>query len=202
MRAALAALLVLCGCNALWVDRMKRQPKYLAYATSHFWPDGAAMRDPPEGSISQETLVAPTAETQGWLVAPDGGFIGEFVERVPLPVDAALLEEGRRHFSITCAACHGPLGDGVSVVASKMSLQLPPSLLSDRVRNFPDGRIFEIASDGYGLMPPYADVLTVRERWAVVAFVRALQLSQRAPLAMVPEPTRRRLVSGALGNGR
>jgi mono/diheme cytochrome c family protein len=199
MRAAalLVALALLSGCDALWLDRMKIQPKYLPYAPSHFYGDGAAMREPPAGTVSRETLVGPTELTRGWTRGADGGFVGDFVERVPLPVDAALLATGRRRFEITCAACHGPLGDGVSVVASKMSLRLPPSLLTDQIRTLPDGRLFEVVSEGYGLMPPYADVLSVRERWAVVAFVRALELSQRAPLALVPETERRELQ----GNG-
>ncbi|MHB8417942.1 MAG: c-type cytochrome [Myxococcales bacterium] len=194
--ALLAALACLTGCNALWVDRMKLQPKYLPYAASRFYPDGAAMREPPAGTLAREAAVGPSSLTEGWIEPPEGGFTGTFVARIPLPVDAALLDAGRRRFSITCAACHGPLGDGVSVVASKMALRLPPSLLSERVRTIPDGRLFEIISEGYGLMPPYADVIALRERWAVVAFVRALELSQRAPLTLVPEPERRRLLGG------
>ncbi len=193
MRACALALL-LGGCNSLWLDRMKRQPKVLPYAPSRFYADGAAMRAPPEGSIAREDTVGLPELTEGWRIGPDGGFVGDFVDRPPLPVDARLLAEGRERFLITCAACHGPLGDGVSVVATKMSLRPPPSLLSTRVRELADGRIFEIASEGYGLMPPYADVLTLRERWAVVAYVRALELSQRAPLTLVPEPDRSRLL--------
>jgi mono/diheme cytochrome c family protein len=200
VRAACSlGLLLTCACNSLWVDRMKRQPKYLPYAPSAFYPDGAAMRAPPEGTFAEEDPVGPAEETRGWRLPPDGGFVGEFVARIPIPVDAALLASGRHRFSITCAACHGPLGDGVSVVATKMSLRPPPSLLSERVRHLPDGRVFEVISEGYGLMPPYGEVIPVHDRWAVVAYVRALELSQRAPLALVPEPTRRRLLSGGGG---
>ncbi|MHB1844196.1 MAG: c-type cytochrome [Deltaproteobacteria bacterium] len=183
---AVLGLFGLTGCNNLWLDRMKVQPKYLAYAGSDFYPDGRAMRVPPAGTLSREAFVGPPEVAEGGV---DGGF----VERIPLPVTLELVALGQRRFDITCAACHGLLGDGVSVVAGKMALRPPPSLLSDQVRRLPDGAVFRVIGEGYGLMPPYAASIPVGERWAVVAYVRALELSQSAPLALAPAREQRRL---------
>ncbi len=184
------------GCNSLWIDPMKIQPKLLPYAPSTFYPDGLAMRRPPPGTVAQEAPLGPTELLRGYGAGPDGGFVGAFDGSIPIPVDAALLARGREHFDVVCAACHGPLGDGLSVVASKMSLRPPPSLLSDRVRALPDGRIFEVIGEGYGLMPPHGALVPWRDRWAIVAYVRALELSQRAPLALLSAEDRRRLSGG------
>ncbi len=181
-----ALLLGLAACDNLWLDRMKVQPKLLAYAPSDFYRDGRAMRRTPEGTVSRE-------ETLGPPELIEGGADGGLVDRIPLPVDQELLALGRQRFDVTCAACHGLLGDGVSVVASKMALRLPPSLFSEAVRGAPDGRIFRVVTEGYGLMPSYAATLSVRARWAIVAYVRALELSQNAPLALAPPDERRRL---------
>jgi mono/diheme cytochrome c family protein len=98
----------------------------------------------------------------------------------------AVLERGRDRFEIFCGVCHGIAGDGVSEVAENMSLRPPPSLVSDPIASYPPGRVFAIIELGYGLMPSYADRLTVADRWAVAAYVGALQLSQRSVLAELP----------------
>ncbi len=89
-----------------------------------------------------------------------------------------------------CAACHGLAGDGDSPVARNMALRKPPSLHEPRIRALPAGRLYAVVRDGYGLMPSYAEELSVGERWAVVAYVRALQLSQGARLAELPPELR------------
>jgi cytochrome c len=104
---------------------------------------------------------------------PDGGY----VSTIPLPVDAAMLARGRERFESICAACHGIRGDGVSVVASKMQQRRPPSLHDERIRALPDGEIAAIIRRGYGFMPALASTLDARDRWDVVAYVRALQAS-------------------------
>jgi mono/diheme cytochrome c family protein len=108
-------------------------------------------------------------------------------------VTRQLLELGRKRFDITCGTCHGPVGDGNSIVATQMSLRPPPSLhkYSDR----PPGYIFDVITKGFGLMASYAADMTVEERWAVVAYVRALQLSQAVPLTQIPPAERARLES-------
>ena len=186
MRAAgrllLFPALALCACPRL--DPMQRQAKVKAYQESGYYPDGLAMRAPPAGSVPFGA--APTAE-----LATGRGPDGKPLPLSPLPVDLDLLSRGRSRFDITCAACHGVLGDGQSQVALNMSLRPPPSL--HLFRDLPDGYLYQVISDGFGLMPSYASVLPVRDRWAVVAYVRALQLSQHAPLDVLPGELRRQL---------
>ena len=165
--AAAAGLALLAGCEAL--DPMITQQKVKAYRPSEFWPDGISMRAPPAGATAREDLLEPQ-------VATGRGPDGKVLTRIPLTVDRKLLERGRSRFEIHCAVCHGYLGDGVSLVARNMSLRPPPSLLARYQQ--PDGWYFQVMSEGFGLMPSYASHLTVQERWAVVAYLRALQLSQ------------------------
>lgn len=133
------------------------------------------MRSPPHGSIAQDD------DTDA-----------------PAPaVTRDLLELGRQRFDVICATCHGVAGDGESVVASKMSLRRPPSLMGARYRALSRQQLFVIVTEGYGLMPSYADVLPHQERWAVISYVQALQLSQHAQLAELPPEWRAELAKEA-----
>jgi mono/diheme cytochrome c family protein len=118
---------------------------------------------------------------------------GRYVPKVPVPLTAELLRLGRTHFEITCAACHGLRGDGRSVVASKMSLRPPPSLVDAPIAQEAPGRIYSVITLGYGLMPSYAPQLSVEDRWAIVAYWQALVFSQDAPLELAPPEVRERL---------
>jgi mono/diheme cytochrome c family protein len=121
------------------------------------------------------------------------GLAGDtYASSIPIAVDRALLRRGRDRFEVYCAACHGATGDGKSIVAAHMSLRKPPSLVDDPVRSFPPGRVFQVITDGYGLMPSYASALAVDERWAVVAYLRALTLSAHVTLDALPAAERRR----------
>jgi mono/diheme cytochrome c family protein len=101
------------------------------------------------------------------------------------------MVEGRTRFEIHCAICHGLVGDGVSLVATQMSLRPPPNL--HQLRNPGPGHVFQVVSEGFGLMPPYAAQLTPRERWAVVAYLQALQRSQAGTLADAPPDIQQKL---------
>jgi mono/diheme cytochrome c family protein len=163
---------------------MQQQQKVEAYEASAFHPDGLGMRTPPAGTVRYRSLLSP--DLSGGR-GPDG----KPVARVPLEATGELLVLGRRKFDVFCAVCHGVLGDGESQVALNMSLRRPPSLHA--YRDVPDGHIYQVISGGFGLMPSYAAELTVRERWAVVAYVRALQLSQAASLEQAPAEVRESL---------
>lgn len=189
VRLLLASLAFAMGCNNLWLDPMKRQPKFKAYSQNLAYRDGRAMREPVAGTVPREITYSDPALSGG---DADAGF---FVERIPVVVDRPLLERGRDRFNINCMPCHGTAGDGDSIVARKMLLRSPPSLLTDDIRALPDGKIEEVIRAGYGLMTGYEDQLTSRDRWAVVAYVRALQASQRAPLDEAPQAERTRLMS-------
>ena len=178
----LTAALALTACPRL--DPMQRQAKYKAYQSSDYYPDGLAMRDPPEGTVPYHGLLDPTVET-------GLGADGKPLAVSPVPFDQALVQRGKARFDVICAACHGVLGDGDSQVALNMSLRRPPSLHLYRDR--PDGYIFQVISQGFGLMPSYAGSIPVHDRWAVVAYVRALQLSQHATVDQLPAELRGRL---------
>jgi mono/diheme cytochrome c family protein len=161
------------------IDPMERQIKYDPYEGNAFFSDGRAMRSPPKGAVSRESRADDGPMASG---VTDAGFVTTF----PVPVTRDLLVLGRKNFDVICAACHGLVGDGVSVVAAQMSLRPPPSLVAGPIAQFPPGRIFQVATDGYGLMPSYRARLDVRERWAVAAYVRALVNSQNAPATSAP----------------
>jgi mono/diheme cytochrome c family protein len=180
--AAAALLPLLAGCPSL--DPMWRQPKAKAYQAADYQADGLAMRAPPAGTVAFRSAGQP-AEVTGR--APDG----TYVPVTPVALDAKALAHGRKKFEIHCAVCHGVLGDGESQLALNMSLRKPPSLHA--YRDVADGYLFDVITHGFGLMPSYANELGVEDRWAVVGYVRALQLSQGAGLEQVPEAERAKL---------
>jgi mono/diheme cytochrome c family protein len=185
---ALLAAVVLSGCEnpatAIGFERMIDQPRGKAFKSSPYFADGRLMRTPPAGAVPFGAI-ASRAETLGL----EGN---DYVSKIPLTVDRALLRRGHERFEVVCATCHGSLGDGSSVVARHMTLRKPPSLVDDPVRTFPPGRVFEVISNGYGLMPSYAPTLAVEERWAVVAYLRALALAAHAELGKLPPVVRGR----------
>ena len=179
-RALIIAALLACACGDDPLQRMIKQPKARPYEDT--------MSSPPPGTVPIERELGPVELLTGRVAAaPDAGYAA----RIPLAIDRAALERGRKRFEIICATCHGLAGDGQSIVARNMSLRPPPSLhaFADR----PDGFFFAVVTDGFGLMPSYRAELTVRERWEVVAYVRALQRSQAARLADAPAGERARL---------
>jgi mono/diheme cytochrome c family protein len=168
-KLAFVALLAVVGCNNLFMDPMKQQPKFKAFSSTEMYKDKRAMREPVDGTYPQEMRYSDPALSGGLADA------GVFVDRIPIPVDHALLERGRERFNIICATCHGTLGDGDSVIAHKMLLAPPPSLLTQYVDGFSDGRLEEVIRAGWGAMSGYESQITSRDRWAIVAYLRALQ---------------------------
>jgi mono/diheme cytochrome c family protein len=166
-------LLALTGCEipSEFFQRMEVQSKYEYYEPSEFWADGRSMRTPPEGTIPREQPVGNPGMTTGRVN-------GQLVSTIPLPVDKNLLLLGQRKYNIVCSQCHGVLGDGNSVVAENMGLRLPPSLLE--LSGKPAGHFYTAINEGYGVMPSFSGELDTRERWAVVAYVRALQAARGA----------------------
>jgi mono/diheme cytochrome c family protein len=189
-RLALCALglgtaLATAGCDEDFLNPMAaRQPRVNNYSGSDFYQDGMGMREPPAGTVPRSRLTGNPGLTTG----KEGD---KYLTTFPVKVDDALLRLGQKRFNITCGTCHGPLGDGDSIVAHQMALRPPPSLIDYAAR--PVGYIFEVASKGHGLMASYAAELPVNERWAVVAYVRALQVSRTATLDKAPVAERARL---------
>lgn len=181
LACALAAGVLAASCNGQdgwnW-ERMVVQPRYQAYDANPAFADGRAMRLPPAGTVVHEALDEDATASPlppGWTTGIAGG---RELDDIPLPVEAAVLERGRDRFERFCAACHGRDGRAESPVARSMTLRPPPSLHLASIRAYSAGRLFRIASEGYGLMPSYAALLGVADRWAVVAYVQALQLSR------------------------
>ncbi len=189
MKRALLTLVLLAGCDEDLLNPMAaRQPRVQMYGASDFYDDGLTMRQPPAGTVPRERVVMNAALSGGKTASPTGDV---YVTQFPVKVDHQLLALGRKRFNITCATCHGPVGDGNSIVAKQMALRPPPSLhlYNDR----PVGYLYDVITQGFGLMASYAGELPVRDRWAVVAYVKALQLSQAAPLDKAPPEERARL---------
>jgi mono/diheme cytochrome c family protein len=177
-----AVALALAGCE--WVNPMIQQPKVKPYRKSVFYPDQIAMRAPPAGTVASGVPVEPPVVT-----GKDAE--GKPLARIPVPVTPELLETGRKRYDVFCAVCHGVLGNGQGPVARNMAIRPPPSLLDTRQR--PDGFLFGAMTEGYGYMPSYRPWLSTEERWAVVAYIRALQLSQRSRVEDAPADVRARL---------
>jgi mono/diheme cytochrome c family protein len=156
------------------------QPRGERYGESSAFADGRTMRMPVPDTVAREQPFA------GQTGVESGHDDAGYLPVIPLPVTRASLERGHVAFERVCATCHGVLGDGTSVVAEKMQLRKPPSLLEARIANLPPGKVFQVASLGYGYMPGYRALLSVEERWAVVGYLDALRLSQAAPVATLP----------------
>ena len=157
--------------------RMTEQPRFDPYQQTPLFEDTRTMRVPPEHSVPY----APTALDPA---LSRSSARGAYVERLPVPLTRELLARGRDRFDAICANCHGVLGDGQSAVAMNLQLRRPPSLLLPR----PPGRIFEVATHGYGFMPGFDAQLDDTDRWAIVAYVAALQLSAGVGIDTLPEP--------------
>lgn len=161
---------------------MDTQPKYKAQSRSAFFADGRTMRTPPEGTLMQGHLREDDALSTGKL--------GDaYVQSIPLPVDEALMARGQARFNIYCAPCHDQTGSGHGRVVS-YGLVPPPTYHQDRIRQMPDGEIFNVITHGVRTMPSYAYQIPEHDRWAIVAYVRALQRSELATLEDIPEQQR------------
>jgi mono/diheme cytochrome c family protein len=159
-----AAALLLAGCGL----SMTQQRKLKTYAQSTLWPDGTSARPLPPGVVAQGD-VARAAEAA-----------------TPPPVSDALLARGRQRFDIYCAPCHGLAGDGDGIIVAH-GFSAPPSYHIDRLVAAPAQHFFDVMTQGYGVMYSYADRVDAHDRWAIAAYIRALQLARRATVAQIPD---------------
>jgi mono/diheme cytochrome c family protein len=165
---------------------MFNQPRYNPQAESRFFPDSATMRPMVPGTVGYGEL----RDDSAYYFGRDGK--GGFVKTSPVQITLENLKRGGERFDIYCSPCHGRVGDGQGIVVQHGYLP-PPSYHADRIRSFPDGRIFDVISRGVRNMPSYANQVKVEDRWLIVSYVRALQLSQNARIKDVPEEERSRL---------
>lgn len=172
--AVIALVAVTGGCR---ID-MHIQPYYRPMAKSDFFEDGRSARMPVEGTVARGDL----REDNYFYTAKIGNAIGDYM---PFPVTAEVLARGRERFNITCAPCHGRVGDGLGFIPTR-GFRQPPSFHIDRLRKVPIGYFFDVDTNGFGVMPDYAAQVAVRDRWCIAAYIRALQLSQNAPASAIP----------------
>jgi mono/diheme cytochrome c family protein len=172
---------------------MHDQPKYIPLRPSDFFSDGRSERPLLEGTVARGHLKDDAAFYTG--KGPDGKPIDAF----PFPVTKEVIERGQQRFNIYCAPCHGRLGNGDGMIPRR-GFRHPPTYHQDRLRKVPNGYIFDVISTGFGAMQDYSAQIEPRDRWAIVAYVRALQLSQNATLADVPADARGQLDAPAGGS--
>jgi len=160
---------------------MDRQAKYKPQAASAFFADGRADRPIPPGVVARGDLRDDAHLYTG--KAADGSFASGFPSS--LSIDARFLELGRARYNVSCLPCHGAVGDGNGITKS-YGMGATPTYHDDRLRNMPEGEIYNPIVHGKGNMLSYADKLNAEERWAVIAYVRALQRAQTGTLNDVP----------------
>jgi mono/diheme cytochrome c family protein len=185
-RLAPSTALVIAMCALLGACRqdMHNQPKYRGLRPSAFFADGSSARPIVEGTIARGTLQEDEAFFTGKV---DKVAVKEF----PFPIDDRVVDRGQERYNIYCSPCHDRTGGGNGMVVQRGYKQ-PPSYHIDRLRNADVGYFFDVITNGFGAMPDYRAQIAPRDRWAIVAYIRALQYSQHAPAADVPggDPTK------------
>lgn len=176
------ALTFALGVSACRQD-MYNQPKYKPLAASEFFADGASARPLPPHTIPRGHLNEDTVFFQG---RHDDGTLAE---SFPMPVTKELLKRGQERYNIYCSVCHGAEGDGNGMIVQR-GYPAPPSYHIDRLRNAPPGYLYSVITNGYGIMYSYASRVEPPDRWAIAAYLRALQLSRNARIEDVPEAQR------------
>jgi hypothetical protein len=171
-----------CALTACRQD-MHDQPRYKPLARSDFFADQRSARPKVEGTVARGQLKEDTLLYTGKVGA-------DFSTLLPFVLDRALLDRGQERFGIYCSPCHGLTGRGDGIVVQRGFRNRPASFHDDRLRTKPAGYFFDVISNGFGAMQDYSAQLAVRDRWAVVAYVRALQLSQNATIDEVPAQER------------
>ncbi len=180
-----ASLALVAGCR----QDMHDQPKYKTLAPSRFWDNGASARPLVENTVARghldDDVEFYTGKTAG----------GKVVEALPLPFTPELLKRGQQRFNIYCSPCHDRVGTGRGMVVQR-GFKAPPSFHSERLRQSPVGYFFDVMTNGFGAMLDYRAQVEPADRWAIVAYIRALQRSQQATLADVPPEEAAKLKAG------
>jgi mono/diheme cytochrome c family protein len=184
-----AACCLLFGC---YRQEMARQPKYQwPDMPSGFFADGHANR-PIEGDTVARGQLRDESSRFSGMSGPGRTGVPDYATEFPYPVDEPMMTRGRERFNIYCAACHGRAGYGDGKIVLRGYLK-PPSYHEKRLREMPVGRMFEVITRGYGGMPDYAEQIPVDDRWAIVAYIRALQYSQNVPASDVTDEDRAKI---------
>lgn len=180
-----AIVLTLAATTACRQD-MHDQPKFIPLRPSSFFADGRSARPMQEGSVARGHLAEDALYYTG--KGPDGKPANMF----PFPVTKEVIARGQERFNAFCTPCHDRTGSGRGMVVRR-GFRPPPSYHQDRLREVPHGYIFDVITNGFGAMQDYASAIPVEDRWAIVAYVRALQLSQHASVNDIPAADRGKL---------
>lgn len=184
-RFGVSALIPLVVLMAACRQDMHDQPKYKPLSASALFEDGRSARPLVDGTVARGQL----RDDDLLYTGRDGE---EPAKRFPFPITSEVLERGRERYNIYCTPCHGVLGDGNGMVIQR-GFRQPPPFHIDRLREAPPGHYFDVVTNGFGAMASYASRIPVKDRWAIIAYVRALQLSQNARLAEIPAADRAKL---------
>jgi Cytochrome C oxidase, cbb3-type, subunit III len=176
--------LALAGCGYSLRQDMANQPRENPLSPSQFFADGRSARP-----IAENTVMRGSLETDALTVPKDSNAF-------PLPLTRELLERGQQRYAIFCQPCHGMQGDGQGMVAMR-GMKHPPSYHQERLRAEPNGYLYDVVTNGFGAMYGYSSQIPPRDRWAIIAYVRALQLSRNAPVSELPPGLREKLMAGA-----
>ena len=187
MLAAVGALLVCAGCR---LD-MHVQPRYNPYDPTDFFGDGQSARLPVAGTVPRGDLTLGPDE-----LLYTGKVNGQPSEAFPFPVTKDVVERGRERYDAFCSPCHGFTGDGDGMIVQR-GFRHPPSLYDDRLKTAAAGHYFDVITNGFGVMYPYGYRVPPRDRWAIIAYIRALQLSRSVPVADLPEADRAKLTGNS-----
>jgi len=175
---AVGAILVTALTAACRLD-MHVQPRQNPLSYSDFYADHRSARPPVEGTVARGQLAADAYFYTGKIGTNPG-------DVMPFPVTKEVLERGRERFNIYCAPCHSRVGDGKGFIPSRGFSRMPPSYHIPRLQKAPLGYFFDVMTNGFGIMPDYASQISPEDRWKIVAYIRALQLSQNATMGDVP----------------
>ena len=172
--ACVAALLLTVGCQ----QKMANQPRYDPLETSDFFADGMSARPRVANTVARgELSTDPFFDT--------GKINGALADGFPFAVTREVIDRGHQRFDIYCSECHGRVGDGNGMIPSR-GYRRPPTFHSETLRAAKTGHFFDVITNGFGAMPPYAPQVPVKDRWAIIAYIRVLQLSQNGTVADVP----------------
>ena len=183
--SACSALIVVTAIVAGCRQDMHDQPKYVPLRQSDFFGDERSARPLVAGTVARGHL-------REDVLLYTGKDNGADATTFPFAVDAGVMARGRERFDIFCAPCHGRTGQGDGMIVRR-GFRRPPTFHIDRLRDAPVGHLFDVITNGFGAMPDYATQIPAGDRWAIIAYVRALQLSAHATLADVPAAERDRL---------
>jgi mono/diheme cytochrome c family protein len=174
-------LVLIVGCT----QQMAEQPRCGPLEVSTFFADGRCARYPVEGTVARGSLPIDESSDAASTAQQSG-------DALPFSLSRQLLERGQGRYNIYCSPCHDRLGSGQGMIVRR-GFSAPPSLHSERLRQAPLRHFFEVMTNGYGTMPDYAAQVSPHDRWAIAAYIQALQLSQHASLTDVPEEASRQL---------